>query len=350
LDLATPFNFLNMPAMGIFRAFSASVFFCSLVGCIQTNPTVDHQQLANECMQKGDIAANESKFDEALAFYETGLSHALNFSDKGDMIVEFQSKIRQTKAKSLVYHFKSDQILARVNRNDLLPATLETKDFIVLQSSGVVSLNRIWTDSKIDNLRNFFGMGRKITVFPKSGIEFIPNGGQKLISRVVGPAGFLQSDSSKIEVYSGIYLFSAKERPSNLIIEYPLGELTIEPSTPFAFILEITTNGGCKIIGLLGELNFNIADKTSVRVAPGELVFAMNDDFSRKMTVELSTLMATSSLFTDFEEPPELFKKMRQQALIQALRTKRHYRALVGDAKTLDDFEVQVLEEEDLVK
>ena len=41
---------------------------------------------------------------------------------------------------------------------------------------------------------------------------------------------------------------------------------------------------------------------------------------------------------------------MRQQALIQALRTKRHYRALVGDAKTLEDFEVQVLEEEDLVK
>ncbi len=336
--------------MGIFRVISASVLFCSLVGCIQTNPTVDHQQLANAFMQKGDIAAKEAKFTEALAFYESGLSHALNLPDKSDMIVDFQAKIRQTKAKSLVYHFKSHQDATSVDKTNLLPATLETKDFSVLQSYGVVSLNRIWTDSKIDNLRKFFGMGRKVTVFPKSGFEFTPNGGQKLISRVVGPAGFLQSDSSKIEAYSGIYLFSAKERPSNLIIEYPLGELTIEPSTPFAFILEITTNGGCKIIGLLGELNFNMADKTSVRVAPGELVFAMDDDFSRKMNVELSTLMATSSLFTDFEEPPELFKKMRQQALIQALRTKRHYRALVGDSKTLEDFEVQVLEEEDLVK
>ena len=350
MDLATPFNFLNMPAMGIFRVISASVLFCSLVGCIQTNPTVDHQQLANAFMQKGDIAAKEAKFTEALAFYESGLSHALNLPDKSEMIVDFQAKIRQTKAKSLVYHFKSHQDATSVDKTNLLPATLETKDFSVLQSYGVVSLNRIWTDSKIDNLRKFFGMSRKVTVFPKSGFEFTPNGGQKLISRVVGPAGFLQSDSSKIEAYSGIYLFSAKERPSNLIIEYPLGELTIEPSTPFAFILEITTNGGCKIIGLLGELNFNMADKTSVRVAPGELVFAMDDDFSRKMNVELSTLMATSSLFTDFEEPPELFKKMRQQALIQALRTKRHYRALVGDSKTLEDFEVQVLEEEDLVK
>ncbi len=336
--------------MGIFRVISASVLFCSLVGCIQTNPTVDHQQLANAFMQKGDIAAKEAKFTEALAFYESGLSHALNLPDKSDMIVDFQAKIRQTKAKSLVYHFKSHQDATSVDKTNLLPATLETKDFSVLQSYGVVSLNRIWTDSKIDNLRKFFGMGRKITVFPKSGIEFIPNGDQKLISRVVGPAGFLQSDSSKIEAYSGIYLFSAKERSANLIIEYPLGELTIEASVPIAFILEITTNGGCKIIGLLGELNFYMADKTSVTVAPGELVFAMDDDFSRKMNVELSTLMATSSLFTDFEEPPELFKKMRQQALIQALRTKRHYRALVGDAKTLEDFEVQVLEEEDLVK
>ena len=350
MDLATPFNFLNMPAMGIFRVISASVLFCSLVGCIQTNPTVDHQQLANALMYKGDIAANESKFTEALAFYETGLNHALNLSDKGDMIVEFQSKIRQTKAKSLVYHFKSNQVPARVNRNDLLPATLETKDFIVLQSFGSVCLNRKWTESKIDNLRKFFGMGRKVTVFPKSGVEFIPNGDQKLISRIVGPAGFLQSNTSTIEVYSGIYLFSAKKKPANLIIEYPLGKLSIEADTPFAFILEITTNGGCKIIGLLGELNFYMADKRSVPVAPGELVFAMDDNFSRKMHVELSTLMATSSLFTDFEGPPELFKKMRQQALIQALRTKRHYRVLVGDAKTLDDFEVQVLEEEDLVK
>ena len=121
---------------GIFRAISASVF---LVGCIQTNPTVDHQQLANALMYKGDIAADEAKFTEALAFYETGLNHALNLSDKGDMIVEFQSKIRQTKAKSLVYHFKSNQVPARVNRNDLLPATLETKDFTVLQSFGSVS-------------------------------------------------------------------------------------------------------------------------------------------------------------------------------------------------------------------
>ena len=100
----------------------------------------------------------------------------------------------------------------------------------------------------------------------------------------------------------------------------------------------------------MGDVNFYIADKTSAKVSPGELVFAMDDHFSRKMNVELSTLMATSSLFTDFEEPPKLFKKMRQQALIQALRTKRHYRALVGDAKTLENFEVQLMEEEDLVK
>ena len=76
IGLATLFNFLNMPAKGIFRTI-CSVF---LVGCIQTNPTNDHQQLANALMYKGDIAADEAKFTEALAFYETGLNHALNLS------------------------------------------------------------------------------------------------------------------------------------------------------------------------------------------------------------------------------------------------------------------------------
>ena len=53
--------------------------------------------------------------------------------------------------------------------------------------------------------------------------------------------------------------------------------------------------------------------------------------------------MVTSKLMTGFQQPPVYLKKLRQQAMIQALRTKKRYRAVVGDAKDSKDFEIQVL-------
>ena len=76
---------------------------------------------------------------------------------------------------------------------------------------------------------------------------------------------------------------------------------------------------------------------------PDENGFILPEGFSRKMSVELSTLMVTSKLMTGFDDPPVYHKKLRQQAMIQALRTKKRYKAVVGDAKNSDDFEIRVL-------
>jgi len=76
------------------------------------------------------------------------------------------------------------------------------------------------------------------------------------------------------------------------------------------------------------------------------LVFALPEGFSRKMSVELSTLMVTSKLMTGFDDPPVYLKKLRQQAMIQALRTRKRYKAVVGDAKNSEDFEIKVLKPE----
>ena len=72
----------------------------------------------------------------------------------------------------------------------------------------------------------------------------------------------------------------------------------------------------------------------------------MTDGFSRKMSIELSTLMVTSKLMTAFDEPPNYYKKLKQQALIQALRTKKRFRTVVGDAKNNSDFQIKILESE----
>ena len=63
------------------------------------------------------------------------------------------------------------------------------------------------------------------------------------------------------------------------------------------------------------------------------------------MNVELSTLLVTSNLLTGFNQPPVFLKKLRQQAMLQALRTRKRFRTVVGDVKGTDNFELRVLKE-----
>ena len=113
---------------------------------------------------------------------------------------------------------------------------------------------------------------------------------------------------------------------------------------PFAFMAGVTTNGGLKIICLLGEIKLRTVGK-NIELLPGELSFALSDGFSRKMNVELSTLLVTSNLLTGFNQPPVFLKKLRQQAMLQALRTRKRFRTVVGDVKGTDNFELRVLKE-----
>ena len=63
------------------------------------------------------------------------------------------------------------------------------------------------------------------------------------------------------------------------------------------------------------------------------------------MSLELSTLMVTSNLLTKFESPPVFYKKLRQQAMLQALKTRKRYKTVIGDVKDRENFQIKVLEE-----
>ena len=51
----------------------------------------------------------------------------------------------------------------------------------------------------------------------------------------------------------------------------------------------VTTNGGMKLICLLGRINLMMNDREE-EILPGQLVFCLPEEFSRKMDVELETL------------------------------------------------------------
>ena len=101
------------------------------------------------------------------------------------------------------------------------------------------------------------------------------------------------------------------------------------------------------MIGLLGEVELRRSGEDLQKLRPGQLIFVLPKGYSRKMYVELSTLIATADLPTAFEEPPSYYKRLKTEALVQALRTKRRFRTVVGDVKGRDSFEMKVLREDE---
>jgi hypothetical protein len=339
-----------MPIQGIVRVGLLGFLLQCATSCRSSKEKVNHLEEANSLTQAGDTALGEGRYDDAVRSFQTALFHSRKIKGGSEMSDSLASKIRQAKAQSLIYHFQfSGSDREDSDREALLPSTLESQEFLVLQSFGNVSAQRIWAKRMIYGENDFVGKGRKITVLPNSGIELSLNPTYDFTVRSVGSSGFVLPETNLCEFYSGTFLISGKRlNPRDWSFVCPLGQVWVESGTSFAFTLEITTNGGCKLITLAGEPVFYLENRTRLALEPGELVFVMQNEFSQKMNIELSTYIATTPLVADFEEPPMLSRKMRQQALIQAIRTKHHYRALVGDAKTMDDFEVNILDEQDV--
>ena len=315
-------------------------------GCFRKVAKVDHLKEAQLHLKQGNLALENKKYDEAIAWYEKASHHCQQLSPLDqNLSQQITSQVKQTQAKSLIDHFHPS-----IDRNDtmeseLLPSTLEAKDFHIIQHFGDIVLSRKWTTKKLLKQDSFLGVGRKLTIHPHAGLEMRAKH-TDLILRTIGPSGLILESGNSLYISSGVYfLAGGNDDPNPLSIEFPLGKLEVISKGQYAFFLEITTNGGCKVIGLTGEPEFILTEDETELLLPGELTFVTADGFSRKMNIELSTFIASSTLMSAFEEPPSFGKKLRQNALIQAIRTKKHFRVLVGDAKNEKDFEIKILNE-----
>jgi len=182
---------------------------------------------------------------------------------------------------------------------------------------------------------------------PRAGIELEETRSRVFSLRTVQAASFTLATPSQIHLHSGSYAIGTQTAATPLRLSSTLTDLTLSSVQPYALMAGVTTNGGMKVICLLGKISLSI-DGQSETLLPGELVFALPDGFSRKMNIELSTLIVTSNLLTDFPDPPAYHSKLRQQAMLQAMRTKKKFRTVVGDVKGRENFELKILEEGNL--
>jgi hypothetical protein len=316
-----------------------------LTGFLSCYPlfAADNEVLAERFLSEGKILAEAGRFDESIRILNRGMGLLKEFSPNHPLRLSMESQLKITKGKFLVSRY--DKLKQRRNVDTvLLPLKDENKDFMVSQVFGKVSSRQVWLDRPKVEFSDSVGLGRRLTVFPNSGVELTSLPNRSLILRSLDASTFELKGQNNLLLYSGTMLVGAYMNNSSFALKSPNSEITLNSSKPFSVMMGVTTNGGVKIIVLLGEVKL-ISKKQEMKLMPGELCFALPDGLSRKMTIELSTLMVTSKLLTGFDKPLPFASKLKQQAMMQALRTRQRYRTVVGDVKGVDEFEIKVLEE-----
>lgn len=321
-------------------AFLFSTIFCFIyLGA--TSPENSQVELLH---QKARSLAQQGDYIQSLKYLNRALGYLTQSPHSHPKRLAIESEIRIVKGKSLVARYKErSKINGSKNPSSPLFVGTEPADLKVDEYFGKVLAREIWNPVEIDDSKKYLGLGRRITVLPKSGIELsIANTSLKI--RAVEAASFTIKKPNEFDVHTGSYCINSTGKNDSVSLISPLSNVELSSTMPFVFMCGVTTNGGLKIICLLGKIKLK-KNGNHQDLVPGQLIFDLPEGFSRKMDVELSTLMVTSNLLTSFKNPPTFFKKLRQQSMLQALKTRSRFRTVVGDVKGRENFELKVLQE-----
>ena len=321
----------------------AFVFLLGWFTCLHGQATTAEVE---KLLDAGRKEADRGEFAKALGHFNKAMGYLKQASPSHPLNEVVRREIKITKGRSLVARFQNRSGLKIHRKDEPLPLDQEPEEVLVNQCFGTILARQVWTPREITGSGEFLGLGRRLTILPKGGVELFVGKERNFSVRSVDAASLALPEAGVFDLHSGAFAISSSNDGSSCTIKSPLSSLKLSCPKTFAVMVGITTNGGLKVMGLMGDCILEQPDAGSSTLKPGELVFILPEGFSRKMSVELSTLMVTSKLMTGFDDPPVYHKKVRQQAMIQALRTKKRYKAVVGDAKNSDDFEIRVLKPE----
>ena len=294
--------------------------------------------------QEAKSLAEAGEYSQSLKYLNRALGYMRQSPVSDPLRISIEKEIRIVKGKFLVARYQEKMKLNNPNKKNLpIPLVQEPSDVIFQEYFGKILAREIWQSFEVDDSTEHFGFGRRVTVLPKSGISLLIKSDSARM-RTVDAASFSIKKTGSIDLHTGSYCFYVEDSSKSLLISSPLASVEVSSGSSFACMIGVTTNGGLKVINLLGKAVLK-RESDSIELLPGQLVFSLPDGFSRSMDVELSTLMVTSNLLTGFQSPPLFFKKLRQQAMLQALRTTKRFRTVVGDVKDRESFQMKVLEE-----
>ena len=181
-------------------------------------------------------------------------------------------------------------------------------------------------------------IGNLIATNEKAKLELSSSQGEtlRLGSKTVA---VFQADRS-LRLKAGSALLHLPENSSPISFSSPICLAKFSGSG--ALLLEVTSNGGFKAIGLTGEPKILLADETERIVKPGNLTFLLENPakFGPVLDIDLLTLISTSNLISGFEEPLACNDHLIRSMLLQRSRIRQRTRAFVGDAKDNQGFQL----------
>jgi hypothetical protein len=184
---------------------------------------------------------------------------------------------------------------------------------------------------------SFLPLDFRISVQARSGLETLSAGYQ---FRFGSDTKFSLVDEA-LHLHDGSIMIQSRKMGNRVVIQSPESLLRI--SGVGTCMLEVETNGGVKVIGVLGRMILR-AGKGSreTDLLAGELIFVKPGEsgFGDKINVNLTKVLETSFLLSAFKNSTSFKNSLASIARLQKDSMSKIYAAEVGDAKESNTFEI----------
>ena len=194
---------------------------------------------------------------------------------------------------------------------------------------------------------SFLPLDSRVTVRARSGIETMSAG---YLFRYGADTRFTLS-AEALQLHEGSIMIQSRKIGNRIILRSP--EASIRLSGIGTCMLEVETNGGLKVIGILGRMIVGVGEDSSTEdLLAGELVFVKpgNSGLGDKINVNLEKVVETSFLLSGFQNGASFQGSLSSVVRAQKESIGKTYRAEVGDAKETDTFEIVTLAEDESKK
>ena len=194
---------------------------------------------------------------------------------------------------------------------------------------------------------SFLPLDSRVTVRARSGIETMSAG---YLFRYGADTRFTLSVEA-LQLHEGSIMIRSRKIGNRINFRSP--EAAIRLSGIGTCMLEVETNGGLKVIGVLGRMIVGVEEDSSEEdLLAGELVFVKpgNSGFGDKINVNLEKVVETSFLLSGFQNGASFQGSLSSVVRAQQESIGKTYRAEVGDAKETDTFEIVTLAEDESKK
>ncbi len=209
--------------------------------------------------------------------------------------------------------------------------------FLVSASIGDGALINSTDGAKAVGRASYLPQGARVSVRPRSGLETLAAGRTLRF----GSETIFMIEEKGIVLYEGSLLYRTRKMGALLNIKSPEAEISLDGMG--AVMLEVEPNGGLKIVGMLGRVRVtDVQSNRATQLLPGELLFVKpgGRGFGDLVYVNLGKMTKTSFLIGGFDNLSSFERSLAVVTKAQSESIAKRFRAVVGDAKGVDTFEV----------